>query len=144
MDSGAKVGYLDDEPIPGLTDRMLNLIKLDMTKRITTSGGRVAGNGTRSFFAALDEGVQHAVKLFSVIVSGLERNSFSSIVAFNKGVKTTIKGGKHRLTKGNVTLPLEQSPGDTRLCSIDLRLGEARSAPKATSSGMVMAVEQKR
>ena len=144
VDSGATDHYLGDKLVPRLRDKMLNLIKLVVPKRIPTVGGHaLLGTEQGIMFGTFadNKGLRHVVKLLSVIVSGLGRNIFSSAVASKKGVKTIIKDGKHRMTEGNVILPLKQLPGDMGLCSTDLRLGASRNAKKATSDGMVMAVQ---
>ena len=121
VDSGASENYLDSDMIPGLANMLWNYKVLVAPKEIVTAGNHTllgTHTGTLQGTVTDDSAHRHRVKLPCVLVPGLGRHIFSTMDASRRGVVTTIEAGRHRLIKGNTTLPLQQLSGDLGLCSI--------------------------
>lgn len=121
VDTGATEYYLDSKLIPGLETMMFDFKALEVPKEIVTAGAHVLlrkDKGGVSGFTTGGNEDDHAAMLSCVIVPGLGRHVLRSTGASQRGIKTTIKNGHHRMITGDVALPLQQLPEDVGLCFV--------------------------
>ena len=123
LDRGASDHLVDVELIPRLRDNMNK--KLKESQIIVTAGNKeVLATATGTIWGhIIDQAGQWApVRISAMIIPGLGRNLFSSVKAMNSRASTILKTGNLHIQQfnSNISLPLNQHPEDTGLCSYEV------------------------
>ena len=93
VDSGSSKHFVDPELVHRVESRMQNYTNISPPMEIKAAGHNTLlgiAQGTLLVVVRDTQGICRTVKLPIVLVSGLGRNLFSTAMAAQKGVKTTI------------------------------------------------------